>query len=192
MKLLFSVLFSVIASTVGLSAATLDFSGVAGVHRGAVVVPGASIAHGAAGSIVVGVGAGGQTDGFCFMLATSCRGSGEINFDTEIQNLSFDIDSASSGDFVTIRAFHGTTQLYARAYARNAVVDFSALGLITRLTFHDTSTVAGMGVAFSTFTFDFPPEPEPEPIDIIPLPASGGMLFAGLVMCGVLRRRQRP
>jgi hypothetical protein len=134
------------------SAATIDFSGVQGFVGNPLVLPEATITNLSGGFVLVGPGAAGETDGFCFLLGGSCESDGEIVFASAVTNLTFDTDGFNPGDSVTISAFNGATLLGSVVVTSDTNVDLSAFGAITRVFFDDSSTAAGFG--YSTFVFD--------------------------------------
>jgi hypothetical protein len=170
--------------TAGAQAIMLDFSGVQVFHLGTLSVPGtgggpgATINHSSpGGTIQVGSGAAGETDGFCF-LGIGCQADGELVFDSAIMNLRFDIDGAQPGDSVEISAFNGAALLASFTLTDDGNYDWSSVGTITRLVFDDSSTAAGVG--YSTFTYD-----------AVPVPAALPLMAAGVAALGIVGYRRR-
>ena len=161
------------------AAATLDFTGLAGNQGASLSLSNATINAFDGGTVLVGVGAANQADGFCF-LSSGCETDGEILFDNPISNLSFDVDVASAGDNVEISAFNGGALLGSLTATSNGNLDFSGFGTLTRLFFDDSSTASGVG--YSTFEFD-------DASATIPLPASLPLLLGGIGLLGLFRRR---
>jgi hypothetical protein len=161
-------------------AATLDFSGVQGLQASPLVLSNATLTNLTAAQIIVGPGAAGEADGFCFIAAGSCEADGEILFSSAVTNLTFDIDGADFGDNVEISAFNGATLVGSQVFTTNAMVDFSAFGAITRLLFDDSSTAAGFG--YSTFSFN-------QGEVVVPAPAAMSLFLFGLAGLGVALRR---
>ena len=172
-----------LASSVSVSAATLDFSGVQGFNGNPLILSNATINNLSGGTVLVGPSAAGEADGFCFLLGGSCESDGEIVFNSAVSNLKFDADGFNTGDSTTITAFNGVTSLGSIVATANGNLDFSAFGLITRLFFDDNSTGAGFG--FSTFDFNGSNG------GTTPLPASLPLFVAGLGTLGLLVRRKK-
>jgi len=163
------------------AAATIDFSGVQGSNGSPLVLPEATLTNLTGTTVLVGSGAAGQADGFCF-LSNGCEADGEIVFSTPVTNLSFDVDGWGGGDFVAISAYNGVNLLGTLNATANGNLDFSGLGTITRLFFDDSSTAYGVG--YSTFLFDLA---DSQPV---PAPAALGLLGLGLAGLGMARRRK--
>lgn len=134
------------------NAATIDFSGVQGSQASPLVLPEATITNLTGTTVLVGAGAAGALDGFCFIVGGTCDADGQIDFSSAVSNLSFDIDGWNPGDFVEINAFSGATLLGSLNVTASGNLDFSGFGSITRLTFDDSSSTFGVG--YSTFLFD--------------------------------------
>ena len=162
------------------SAATLDFTGISGNQGASLVLSNATINVFGGGNVLVGIGAAGESDGFCF-LDVRCTADGEILFDNPISNLTFDVDGANTGDSVEITAFNGGNDLGSLTATANGQLDFSGFGTLTRLFFDDSST--GGGVGYSTFQFD-----EQQQM-AIPVPASLPLILGGLGLLGLVGRR---
>jgi hypothetical protein len=160
-------------------AVTIDFSGVQGSQPSPLVLPEATITNLTGTTVLVGPGAAGQTDGFCFLNGSNCDADGEMLFSSAVMNLSFDVDGWGTGDFVAISAFDGMTLLGTLNATANGNLDFSAFGTITKLSFDDSSSSAGVG--YSTFLYD------------VAVPESGtlGMLALGLAGLGCAARRRK-
>jgi len=172
------ILASIAACVISLNSAlasNLDFSGAANMSFGSLDLDGATINHeNSNGAILVGVGAGGQADGFCF-IGNGCAAGGEIVFDMPITGLVFDIEGWNRGDSVDISAISNNNSLLTVTYTadQEGVGDFSGL-IFDTLLFEDNAST-GSGVAYSTFTFR--PTAVPAPA-ALPLFASGIGAFA--------------
>jgi hypothetical protein len=169
------------ASSAPARAGTIDFSGVQGFDANPLVLPEATITNLSSGTVLVGPGAAGEIDGFCF-LSSGCESDGEIVFSTAVSNLKFDSDGFNAGDSVTVSAFNGATLLGSVVLTVDGNHDLSAFGTITRLFFDDSSTGAGLG--YSTFEFD-------AAAAAVPLPAALPLFATGLAAFGLMGWRKR-
>lgn len=183
MRIVASAAALIIAGVIPAAAASLDFSGVQGSNPSPLALPNATLTNLTGSTILVGLGAAGQSDGFCFIAPnSSCEADGQIDFLSPIQNLTFDVDGWNPGDTVSISAFFGANFLGSIVATANGMLDFSGFGTLDRLFFDDNST--GAGVGYSTFSF--------EPASaVVPLPAAAPLLLGGLAALGLFGRRRR-
>lgn len=177
-------LAALLAVSTPANSTVLDFSAVQGNRGPSLTLPEVTITAAIGGSVLVGTSVVPGGDGFCFLRGGFCESDGEMLFTDPIQNLSFDVDGASFGDYVEISAFDGATLLGSVIAVSEGNLDFSGFGVITRLYFDDSST--SQGVAYSTFTFDLAPPQN------APAPATLPMVLGALGLGALLRRRSSP
>jgi hypothetical protein len=159
-------------------AATLDFSGF-GFNENlgvSVVLPEATITA-AVGDVLRPF----LVNGFCFVTADGCAGSGTVLFTAAVENLSFDIFGTAPGESteLTIVAVGGATS--SLTVTVDGIVDLSAYGAIESLELTSFFSDANGGTSFRTFSFDIIPVPEPGTL---------ALLLTGLVGGAVLRSRR--
>lgn len=183
-------------STAGLqvSAATLDFTEV-GLDG---IVPSTVIALSNATITSFGddmfVGAPfffGESNGLGIICASpvgsgNCEEDMQIDFASDVTNLSFGSFGVSDGDEVDVTAFLDGFSLGTVTVTTETIIDLSAFGAIDSLFFADNSTRAGIG--WGDFSFDA--GPVGPPIASVPLPAGLPLLGLGLIALGLHSRRR--
>lgn len=179
------VLRMLAASAVALSvssaagAATLDFSGLAPGAQGSavLVLPEATITS--FGDDIY-VGAAGIASEICaFNNAFNCEADLEVDFNSLVSDLSFDVSGWQGGDLVVASAYDELDNLIGSFnISANGSYGFGALADISRVLFDDQSTAAG--VAYDNFEFS-----------PVPLPASLPLLIGALGAMGFAMRRRK-
>ncbi|MBP7002034.1 VPLPA-CTERM sorting domain-containing protein [Amaricoccus sp.] len=171
-----------VALTIGApaGAATLDFSGLPLGRLGdpVLVLSNATLTSG--GDDLFNIA--GQ--GICaFNLAFNCEADLDIDFDSEVSDLSFQANGFNAGDFVLAQAFSATNALLgAIEIEADGVFSFGALGGISRLLLADSST--GAGYSWNNFQFNETAAP-------VPLPAALPLMLGGMAAAGAFLRRRK-
>ncbi len=165
---------------VAAGAATLDFTELdsSGIIATTVVeLSNATLTSSGSGFFIAAPGPfGGQTES-SIVCATpvggfSCEEDMQIDFDFDVENLSFSSIGAETGDSVEITAFLDGDAVGSTTVTTNTTIDLTAFGTIDSLFFADSSSNAG--IAFNLFNFDA----AGVVVAPIPLQASGLLLLA--------------
>jgi hypothetical protein len=176
----------------GLAAATLDFTeiGATGlVPSTSVSITNATITSFGDDLFVGSPFFFGEANGLGIICASpagsgNCEEDMQIDFTSDVTNLSFGSFAVSAGDEVEVTAFLDGTALGSATVTTETLVDFSAFGAIDSLTFTDSSTRAGIG--WGDFSFDIGPIlPAP-----VPLPASFPLMAIALGGLVLAKRRR--
>ena len=114
----------------------------------------------------------------------NCTGDMQIDFDFDIENLSFSSVGAAPGDSVEITAFLDGAEVTSTTVTTDGLIDLSAFGPVDSLLFEDGGSTAA-GIAFNLFDFDAAGVIAP-----VPLPASGLILLASGLGALAWRRTQ--
>jgi hypothetical protein len=191
-----TILLSTVLACASASAATLNFESLSSGNIGS---PSASLPEAlisGTGTILYTneyfVGQGGSVcSAFTTPDSTSCTGNLQITFTTAVNQLSLRAIGVDGGDSVTISAYAGSSLLGSQVVAapqdaepdpqQEVVVDFSAFSGVTKLSFEDQST--GAGLAYGKFSFT-PTSPVPEP-------ATWLLTLLGVAALGQLARRRQ-
>lgn len=191
-----TILLSTVLACASASAETLNFESLSFGNIGS---PSASLPEAlisGTGTILYTneyfVGQGGSVcSAFTTPDSTSCTGNLQITFTTAVNQLSLRAIGVDGGDSVTISAYAGSSLLGSQVVAapqdaepdprQEVVVDFSAFSGVTKLSFEDQST--GAGLAYGKFSFT-PTSPVPEP-------ATWLLTLLGVAALGQLARRRQ-
>jgi len=155
-------------------AATLDFSGF-GFNENlgvSVVLPEATITA-TVGDVLRPF----LVNGFCFVTADGCAGSGTVVFTSAVENLSFDIFGTLPGESTEITIFVAGGSSSELTVTTDGIVDLSSYGVIESLALSSIFVGTGGGTAFRTFEFDIVPVPEPGTLALVLTALVGGALL---------------
>lgn len=161
-------------------AATLDFSGLTPGAQGSTVLilPEATITS--FGDDIF-VGAAGIASEICAFNSGpyNCEADLEVDFNSLVSNLNFDVSGYDAGDLVTATAYDALDNVIGSFnISANGSYGFGALADISRVFFDDQSSGAGMAYD----NFEFSP---------VPLPAALPLLIGALGAMGFATRRRK-
>jgi len=126
-------------------------------------------------------GAGDQ-GAVCAAFGDDCYGDMEISFTQDIMGLSFQSIAFYTGDKATVTAFKGADMLGSIDITSNGLIDFTGFGILDRLVFEDSDSIAG-GVAYTNFDFTT--------VTAVPLPAALPLFGAALAGMGIMGWKRR-
>lgn len=101
----------------------------------------------------------------------NCEEDMQIDFDFDVENLSFSSVGAGSNDSVEVTAFLDGAEVGSTTVTSDTTIDLAAFGVIDSLFFDDSSSDAG--IAFNLFSFEAAGTIAP-----VPVQASGLLLLA--------------
>ena len=180
---------SLCVSGVTASAATLDFTEInaTGIVATTVIdLSNATITSFGDDVFLGAPGFFGESNGLGIICASpagndGCEEDMQIDFDMDVEDLTFGSFGASGGDLVEVTAFLDGTEVGSVSVTTNTSIDFTAFGAIDSLFFADASSQSGIG--FGDFSFSA------VALAPVPLPAGGLMLAMALGGVGYGMRR---
>ena len=171
-----------LVSAGGLQAATIDL--VAATNDGTTLVaPEATITAEMGSTLFVGDF---TPNSVCPLGGSGCDGAMTLTFGFDVNNLMFDYGFGNPGDSASLSFFDGLGALLAlfslNSDAGLVFADLSAVGTFRSVLFDNTAST-GAGYAYGNISYDV--------AAVVPLPAAGWLLFAGLGGLAAMRRRKQ-
>ncbi len=181
LKIGLAAIFAVAASFA--SAATLDLTANGSGNQGSQIVLADATVDLIQGSFL---NVGDFAPNTVCAISGGCVGEFSITWNYDVNNVNFEYGFGDPGDVATVSAFDASNNFVGSVLltltSGTALEDISGLGTFRSLVF-DTTAATGAGYAFGNINFD-------QAAAVVPIPATGFLLLAGLGGLAGLRRRK--
>lgn len=167
------------------NALTIDFSAFANgaLPGNSLVTPNATVTSSSGLFNLSNFFGAGQGGSICPFISASfnCQADLAFSFTNPIKNLTFNSYGYDGGDKALISLFNGSTLLTTLSDYKDALLNFTAAGTVTKITIKNLGN--GAGYAYGSFKFDA--------VSTVPVPAALPLFATAIAAVGLVSRRRK-